>query len=118
MLVVGRASSQWLRPARASARVLSTLHMRVPVPLVYDLYEPPKPSTAAHTGSILFLHGLFGSKRNNRSISKYDYHTEMVLTHQLTTRHIRILARDLRKPVYALVGYCESAVPGTVAHHG
>lgn len=51
--------------------------MRPNVPLVYDLYEPPKTMTEAHTGSIIFMHGLFGSKRNNRSISKYDYHAEL-----------------------------------------
>lgn len=41
-----------------------------PVPLVYDLHEPAKPVTDKQTAPILFLHGLFGSKKNNRTISK------------------------------------------------
>ncbi|KAG6014263.1 hypothetical protein E4U43_006749 [Claviceps pusilla] len=49
-------------------------------PLAYDIYKPAKP-----TGQppIIFLHGLFGSKRNNRGISK-------------------VLARDVGVDVYAL----------------
>ncbi|KAG7147427.1 alcohol acetyltransferase like protein [Verticillium longisporum] len=52
--------------------------------LAYDLYEP---SSSRAKGDdchpIVFLHGLFGSKKNNRSISK-------------------VLARDLGRPVFAL----------------
>jgi len=40
------------------------------VPLVYDLHAPAKPVTDKQTAPILFLHGLFGSKKNNRTISK------------------------------------------------
>jgi hypothetical protein len=41
------------------------------VPLVYDLHEPAKPTVPDEkTSPILFMHGLFGSKKNNRSISK------------------------------------------------
>jgi hypothetical protein len=39
-------------------------------PLVYDLHEPAKPKFDEKTEPILFLHGLFGSKKNNRGISK------------------------------------------------
>lgn len=43
--------------------------------LSYDLHEPPKSQGSATSASenapIIILHGLFGSKRNNRSISKY-----------------------------------------------
>ncbi|KAK2602647.1 hypothetical protein N8I77_009162 [Diaporthe amygdali] len=55
------------------------------VPLVYDLHEPAKPVSDSpdRTSPILFLHGLFGSKKNNRSISK-------------------ALARDLGRSIYAL----------------
>ncbi|KAF2095177.1 alpha/beta-hydrolase [Rhizodiscina lignyota] len=49
--------------------------------LAYDLHEPPAGVTPGP--AILFLHGLFGSKKNNRSISK-------------------VLARELSRPVYAL----------------
>lgn len=52
-------------------------------PLVYDLHEPAKPRFDEKTEPILFLHGLFGSKKNNRGISK-------------------ALARDLGRYVYAL----------------
>ncbi|CRK15220.1 hypothetical protein BN1708_011388 [Verticillium longisporum] len=62
--------------------------------LAYDLYEP---SSSRAKGDdchpIVFLHGLFGSKKNNRSISKllltWDYYS-------------RVLARDLGRPVFAL----------------
>lgn len=54
-----------------------------PVDLVYDLHQPEKPIADDKTKPILFLHGLFGSKKNNRSISK-------------------MLARDLGRYIYAL----------------
>ncbi|KAB5563376.1 Alpha/Beta hydrolase protein [Coniochaeta sp. 2T2.1] len=53
------------------------------VSLAYDHHEPPKPAVDAKTSPILFMHGLFGSKKNNRSISKQ-------------------LARDLGRHVFAL----------------
>lgn len=54
------------------------------VPLVYDLHSPTTPSVPdAQTSPIIFMHGLFGSKKNNRSISK-------------------ALARDLGRHVYAV----------------
>ncbi|KAK0626665.1 Alpha/Beta hydrolase protein [Immersiella caudata] len=54
------------------------------VPLVYDLHSPAKPTVPdAQTSPIIIMHGLFGSKKNNRSISK-------------------VLARDLGRHVYAL----------------
>lgn len=37
--------------------------------LAYQVYGPEKEQ--ATQDPILFLHGLFGSKQNNRSISKY-----------------------------------------------
>ncbi|KAK1657608.1 Alpha/Beta hydrolase protein [Colletotrichum godetiae] len=51
--------------------------------LSYDLHEPSKRPVGGSSNPIIFLHGLFGSKKNNRSISK-------------------VLARDLGRPVYAL----------------
>ena len=50
--------------APAAARFMST------VPLVYDLHEPAKPVADRQTSPIIFMHGLFGSKKNNRTISK------------------------------------------------
>ncbi|TVY85185.1 Abhydrolase domain-containing protein [Lachnellula suecica] len=52
------------------------------IQLAYDLHEPSKPASNA-PGAIIFMHGLFGSKKNNRSISK-------------------ALARDLGRPIYAI----------------
>ncbi|KAM0794299.1 Alpha/Beta hydrolase protein [Usnea florida] len=49
--------------------------------LAYKLHEPEEPEPGH--ASLIVLHGLFGSKQNNRSISK-------------------ALARDLKAPVYAL----------------
>ncbi|KAI9716294.1 MAG: hypothetical protein M1828_000390 [Chrysothrix sp. TS-e1954] len=52
--------------------------------LAYDLHEPTKDRIPEKTKpAIVFIHGLFGSKKNNRSMSK-------------------ILARDLQRPVYAI----------------
>ncbi|KAH6686129.1 abhydrolase domain-containing protein [Plectosphaerella plurivora] len=56
------------------------------VPLAFDLHTPSSSSSSSRPTDgrpILFLHGLFGSKKNNRSISK-------------------ALSRDLQRPVYAL----------------
>lgn len=50
--------------------------------LAYALHRPPRTAQTEHA-PLVFLHGLFGSKQNNRSISK-------------------ALARDLERPVYAL----------------
>ncbi|KAL8405955.1 hypothetical protein RB596_004698 [Gaeumannomyces avenae] len=36
--------------------------------LAFDHHEPARPVADAKTSPILFLHGLFGSKKNNRSI--------------------------------------------------
>ncbi|KAL2068362.1 hypothetical protein VTL71DRAFT_16460 [Oculimacula yallundae] len=53
-----------------------------PLKLAYDLHSPSNPSSSAPR-AIIFMHGLFGSKANNRSISK-------------------ALARDLGRPIYAV----------------
>ncbi|KAI1030668.1 hypothetical protein LB505_004009 [Fusarium chuoi] len=74
--VVGR---QGLRAAAPRTRFYS----QAVGPLVYDLHEPSQPKYDKRNSPILFLHGLFGSKKNNRAISK-------------------ALARDLGRYVYAL----------------
>jgi hypothetical protein len=56
-------------PAIAAAR-RSYASVQVVSPLAYDLHEPAKPRTDKQNEPILFLHGLFGSKKNNRAISK------------------------------------------------
>ncbi|GME42420.1 abhydrolase domain-containing protein [Neofusicoccum parvum] len=69
----------------AILRPFSTSRPLARLDLSYDLHEPPKGSatSVSENAPIIILHGLFGSKRNNRSISK-----------QLT--------RDLNRPIYAV----------------
>lgn len=48
---------------------------RMPAPfstvsLAYDLHAPAKPLADKETSPIIIMHGLFGSKKNNRTISK------------------------------------------------
>lgn len=40
------------------------------VPLAYVLHEPAKPVADKQTSPLIVMHGLFGSKKNNRTISK------------------------------------------------
>jgi len=57
----------------SSRRLFSSSPSRLlpTVSLVYDLHEPSKPTVPdAQTSPIIIMHGLFGSKKNNRSISK------------------------------------------------
>lgn len=45
----------------------STRHLS----LAYALHESPKSEPSNSDRAIIIMHGLFGSKQNNRSISKY-----------------------------------------------
>lgn len=60
-----------IRPLATQRRPYSSASTLI-VPLVYDLHEPAKPVSDSpnQKSPILFIHGLFGSKKNNRSISK------------------------------------------------
>jgi len=59
------------QPFRLNARrVFSTTELDSGVKIAYDLFEPEKEATAKDA-PIVFIHGLFGSKRNNGSMSKY-----------------------------------------------
>lgn len=78
-MLLGVSARQAVR-GRINTRVLATRHLQystssIPtVPLAYDLHEAPlrnKSKDPNKVSPILFLHGLFGSKKNNRSISKY-----------------------------------------------
>lgn len=65
-----------LRLTSSQARAISQGAQVEPVPvrpLAFDLHEPatPKTSEGSHP-PIIFLHGLFGSKKNNRGISRCD----------------------------------------------
>lgn len=67
--ILARAAASRLAPP-ASVRYISSASATVP--LAYDLHEPSGSGAEQKRGPpILFLHGLFGSKKNNRSISKY-----------------------------------------------
>ncbi|KKA23886.1 Valacyclovir hydrolase, partial [Rasamsonia emersonii CBS 393.64] len=74
--------------ARAHRRLFSSARS-LRVELAYQLFEPPaaaKDSSHRRDGRpIVFMHGLFGSKQNNRSISK-------------------VLARDLNRDIFIV--YC------------
>ncbi|CAG8959369.1 hypothetical protein HYFRA_00001267 [Hymenoscyphus fraxineus] len=65
---------------RVALRALPALRVAAPrnpystikspqVPLSYEVHEPANPSSKA-PGAIIFMHGLFGSKKNNRSIKR------------------------------------------------
>ncbi|KAI0540943.1 alpha beta hydrolase fold family [Xylaria digitata] len=66
---------------RSLSRAYSTAGGRVQ--LVFDHHAPPKSDRHRQDAPIIFIHGLFGSKKNNRSVSK-------------------VLARDLNRHVYAI----------------
>lgn len=69
----------------APLRPLSTQNR---LTLSYDLHEPSK-AAAGLVAPIIFLHGLFGSKKNNRSISKWvnpPWTDPVFLTHFQSTR--------------------------------
>ncbi|KAK4569931.1 hypothetical protein LTR86_002901 [Recurvomyces mirabilis] len=67
-----------------SARPFSSTQLPNGITIAYDLHEPPKDSdTSRNAPPIIFMHGLFGSKKNNRSMSK-------------------VFARELNRPVYAI----------------
>lgn len=53
------------------------------VSLAYEQHEPPKGGRSPKDAPIIFMHGLFGSRKNNRSVSK-------------------VLARDLKRHVYCV----------------
>jgi hypothetical protein len=103
-------SETWKMPPRGislfSSRIVPALYSRsysiAPrVSLAFDLHEPPKPSSNA-PGAIIFMHGLFGSKKNNRSISKWAHFAQFLLKKFWRSGN-RALARDLGRPIYAVV---------------
>ncbi|RMY92782.1 hypothetical protein D0864_05825 [Hortaea werneckii] len=68
----------------ATRRPFSSTELPNGIKLAYDLYEPPeKKDSKSQDAPIVFIHGLFGSKKNNRSMS-------------------RVFARDLNRSVYAI----------------
>lgn len=71
------------------------------VKLAFDLHEPTKGSHLQHA-PIIFMHGLFGSKKNNRGMSKWATLVQ-IYTDLPLTPWVRALARDLGRAVYAVV---------------
>lgn len=66
-LTLPRTSNLYLRRAYATTQLSNG------ITLAYDLHEPPKDvkkSLSDDGAAILFIHGLFGSKANNRGMSK------------------------------------------------
>jgi hypothetical protein len=51
-----------------SIRTFSSSPFNAQLKLAYDFYEAEKPDTKKDP--IVFIHGLFGSKKNNRSMSR------------------------------------------------
>ncbi|KAI0408140.1 alpha beta hydrolase fold family [Xylaria palmicola] len=77
-------SSQSLgAPLRSLCRAYSSSTRGSRVQLVFDHHAPPNSDRYHQESPIIFMHGLFGSKKNNRTVSK-------------------VLARDLKRHVYAI----------------
>lgn len=90
--VLQRDSYQYTIAHRLPAvRAYSTTTCTLPngIKLAYDLHEPPNPKEGSQHNAppIIFMHGLFGSKKNNRSMSKYAPITP-TNTHQTPLLHI------------------------------
>lgn len=84
-------------------RTFTTSSTKARINLAFDYYGSPKsPDLKQHEteSPIIFIHGLFGSKKNNRSMSKHVGRSTVY--HQSLTS-LRVLARDLDRPVYAIV---------------
>ena len=69
--------------------------------LAYTLHEPSPSLNCSKDYALVILHGLFGSKQNHRSISKYGS-AHPPESHPCAWQY-RALAQDLQRPVYALV---------------
>ena len=69
--------------------------------LAYTKHSAIQTNNDVAHAPMVILHGLFGSKQNNRSISKYA--ARSIYQFGLQPDRSRALARDLRRSVYALV---------------
>ena len=69
--------------------------------LAYTKYSATQSNNENTHAPLVILHGLFGSKQNNRSISKYA--APFICRSGLQFDCSRTLAQDLRRSVYALV---------------
>ncbi|KAJ1329249.1 abhydrolase domain-containing protein 11 [Microdochium nivale] len=102
-------SHTFRRTATASMTRLPAARAEAPLPrffatrpstvsLAFDLHEPPKSDRSRQDAPIIFMHGLFGSKKNNRSVSK-------------------VLARDLKRHVFAVDLRNHGDSPHAPVHH-
>ncbi|RCI14005.1 hypothetical protein L249_8139 [Ophiocordyceps polyrhachis-furcata BCC 54312] len=83
---------------KSARAALHTTCVKTPGGLAYDLHEPTaKPQEIGSQPPIIFLHGLFGSKRNNQSICNNPSTVAMA-----NSELRRVLSRDLNTRVYAL----------------
>lgn len=102
--------------SRRAPPILS--HKHIPsirrMSLVYTLHDPPALAKAepskTRAAPLIMLHGLFGSKQNYGSISKYVFSPSLHLNKLLLPVEKyglmgtkRVLARDLKTSVYAVV---------------
>ena len=84
MITLRPALQTWRSAYKLRVRCFTLAASPARLTLAYSLHEPPKQSQDNPAGNpIVFMHGLFGSKKNNRSMSK-------------------VVARDLNRPVYAI----------------
>ncbi|KAJ9611949.1 hypothetical protein H2200_003544 [Cladophialophora chaetospira] len=67
------------------------------VELAFQRHDPPEKTALKGPGPIIIMHGLFGSQRNNRTMSK-------------------VLAKDLSRPVYTLDLRNHGASPHSAVH--
>lgn len=59
------------RRGQHAKRLFSTARLGNGITMAYDLHEPPKGKDAGPANApIVFIHGLLGSKQNNRGMSK------------------------------------------------
>lgn len=82
--MLARALPRLQQPfAQQARRAFSSTELSNGIKIAYDLHEPPKGSSAKNA-PIVFIHGLFGSKKNNRSMSKYAPAYALLRDHWLT----------------------------------
>ena len=62
MILPASSSSSSSRPFSSSTRDT--------VPLAFDHHDPPRSDRHRQDAPIIFMHGLFGSKKNNRTVSR------------------------------------------------
>lgn len=75
-MLKSKATRFYLRQNLGSSCCIQTFNYLQPqsvrhLSLAYALHEPSKTKSLTKVSAVIIMHGLFGSKQNNRSISKY-----------------------------------------------